>query len=75
MEQVSKLYFWKRALLCVYIFDPQIYILIFNKLVSYKVLIDCKNLQAGFYDSDVWAIIPFLSTLEPLTPSFREETC
>jgi len=37
----------------VYIFEPQIYILLFNKLVSYKVLIDYKNLQAGFSDSDV----------------------
>ena len=50
---MSKLYFWKRAFLCVYIFELQIYILLFNKLVSYKVLIDYKNLQAGFSDSDV----------------------
>ena len=37
---------------CVYIFEPQIYILLFNKLDVYKVLIDNKNLQAGFSDSD-----------------------
>ena len=58
---MSKPYFWKRALLCVYIFEPQIYILLFNKLVSYKVLIDYKNLQAGFSDSDVWALLSALS--------------
>jgi len=34
------------------IFEPQIYILLFNKLDVYKVLIDNKNLQAGFSDSD-----------------------
>jgi len=49
MNQVSKLnmsksYFWKHVILYVYIFDPQMYILLFNKLVSYKVLIDYKNL-------------------------------
>ena len=58
---ISKLYFWNRALLCVYIFEPQIYILLFNKLVSYKVLIDYKNLQVGFSDSDVWAKLSALS--------------
>ena len=42
--------------MCVCIFEPQIYILLFNKLGSYKVLIDKKNLQAGFYDSDVSAL-------------------
>jgi len=45
----------------VYIFEPQIYILLFNKLVSYKVLIDYKNLQAGFSDNDVWATLSALS--------------
>ena len=66
MEQVSKPniskpYFWKSALLCVYIFEPQIYILLFNKLVSYKVLIDYKNLHAGFSDSVAWATLCALS--------------
>ena len=45
----------------MYIFEPQMYILLFNKLVSYKVLNDYKNLQAGFSDSDVWAILRDLS--------------
>ena len=45
----------------MYIFEPQIYILLFNKLVSYKALIDYKNLQAGFSDSDVWATLSALS--------------
>ena len=48
----NKQYFQKRAFLCVYIFEPQIYILLFNKLDSYKVLIDYKNLQAGFSNRD-----------------------
>ena len=66
MEQVSKLnmskpYFWKHAFLCVYIFELQIYLLLFNKLVPYKVLIECKNLQAGFSDSGVWATLSALS--------------
>ena len=54
-QKQNKLYFQKRAFLCVYvcIFEPQIYILLFNKLDSYKVLINCKNLQVGFSDSDV----------------------
>ena len=38
---------------CVYIFEPEIYILLFNKLESYKVIIYYKNLQADFSDSDV----------------------
>jgi len=37
---------------CVYLW-PQIYILVFNKLDSYKVLIDYNNLQSGFSDSNV----------------------
>ena len=45
----------------MHIFEPQIYILLFNKLVSYKVLIDYKNLQAGFSDSDGWATLNTLS--------------
>ena len=62
MEQVSKpnmskSYIWKRVFLCVYIFELQIYILLFNKLVSYKILIDYKNLQAGLPESDVWAML------------------
>jgi len=50
---MSKPYYLKRAFLCVYIFEPQIYILPSNKLVSYKVLIGYTNLQAGFSDSDI----------------------
>ena len=66
MEQVSKLnmskpYFWKRAFLFVYIFEHQIYILLFNKLVSCKVLTGYTNLQADFSDSDVWATFWTLS--------------
>ena len=78
---MSKSYFWKRALLCVYIFEPQIYILLFNKLVSYKVLISYMNLQVGFFGSNVeqrlelLPMIPYLSTLEPSTPSFIGKTC
>ena len=64
MEQVSKsdmsktpiqnkLYFWKCAFLCLYIFESQIYILLFNKLSFYKVLSDYKSLQADFSDSEV----------------------
>ena len=56
--------------LCVYIFEPQIYILLFNKLDSYKVLIDYKNFQAGFSDSEV-ECFELQCTLEPSTPSFR----
>ena len=52
-QKHNKLYFRKRAVLCAYIFEPQFYILLFNKLDSYKVLINYKNLQAGFSDSDV----------------------
>ena len=60
-QTCQKSYFWKRAFfVCVY-FEPQIYILLFNKLVSYKILIDYKNLQAGFSDSDVWATLSVLS--------------
>jgi len=58
---MSKPHFWKRALLCVYIFKPQIYILLFDKLVSYKALINNKNLQVGFSDSDVWVMLRALS--------------
>ena len=71
-----KSYFWKRAFLCVYIIEPQIYILLFNKLDSYKVLINYKILQEGYSDSDIerrrvlWATIPHLINLEPSSPSF-----
>ena len=83
MEQVSKSnmsksYFWKRAFLCVHIFEPQIYILLFNKLDSYKVLIDYKNLQAGFSDSDVSALSFNPVTWVPLSHQhlpLEEETC
>jgi len=59
----------------VYIFKPQIYILLFNTLDSYKVLIAYKNLQAGFSYSDAKGFdlqFRYLSTLESSTPSFRE---
>ena len=46
---------------CVCIFEPQIYILFFNKLVSYKILIDYKNFQADFSDRDIWATLSALS--------------
>ena len=52
-NQTRQNHTFKNVHFCVYIFEPQIYILLFNKLVSYKVLIDYKNLQAGFSDSDV----------------------
>ena len=76
-----KPYFWKRALLCVHIFEFQIYILLFNLLVSYKVLIEYKNLQVDFSDSDVWATLSALSydpVLEYLSHQhlpLEEETC
>ena len=69
---MSKLYFWKRALLFVYIFEAQIYILLFNKLVSYKFLIDYKNFQVGLSNSDVWAM---LSALNHQHLPLEEETC
>ena len=59
IEQVSKPNMLKIILLktciflCICIFEPQIYILSFNKLVSYKVLIGYMNLQVGFSGSDV----------------------
>ena len=59
---------------CVCIFKQQIRILLFNKLDSYKILIDYKNLQAAFSDSDVKYFdlqSCYLSTLESSTPFFR----
>ena len=59
IEQVSKIRhvknhtFENMQFFCVCIFEPQIYILSFNKLVSYKVLIGYMNLQVGFSGSDV----------------------
>ena len=38
---------------CVCVCEPQIYILSFNKLVSYKVLIGYMNRQVAFSGSDV----------------------
>ena len=89
MEQVSKpdmsktpiqnkLYFRKCTLLCVYIFEHQIRILLFNKLNFYKVLIDYKNFQSGFSNGDAKCFefqSRYWSTLEPSTLSLEEETC
>ena len=74
----NKLIFRKRAFVCVYIFEHQIRILLFNKLDSYKALIDYKNLQASFSDSDVECFELQSRTWVPLSHqdlSLLEETC
>ena len=74
----NKLYFQKRAFLCVYIFEYQIYILLFSKLSSYKVLSDYKILQAGFSDSDIQCFELQSRIWVPLSHQhlpLEEETC
>ena len=77
-QKQNKPYFQKCAFLYVYIFEPQIYILLFNKVDSYMVLIDYKKFQAGFTDSDVECFELQSCTRLPLSHHhllLEKETC